>query len=272
MIDVKGIASEQKATVRAVTDRYPAGSIRLAVIQVGDDPASSVYIRGKLKDCEETGIVGEHFHFSADVAPQEIIDLIEKKNAEETCKGILVQLPLPEHFSKETQEQILRTICVEKDVDGFRGESCHSPCTPRGILCILRAVAKKRGWASLEGKVACVVGRSRIVGKPMAKLLIESGCTVISCNSHTVDLDRWLSQADIIVSAVGKADFLSPQRKVDYAGKVIIDVGMNRDVEGKLCGDCSRALYDIVEDITPVPGGVGLTTRSSLLENVVDGL
>lgn len=272
MIDVKGMANEQKAAVRAVTDRYPKGSIRLAVIQVGDDPASSVYIRGKLKDCLETGIEGEHFHFPADADAREILDLIEKKNAEEACKGILVQLPLPKQFSKETQQKILGAISVEKDVDGFRGESRHLPCTPRGILYILDAVAQKRGWASLEGKVACVIGRSQIVGKPMANLLIERGCTVISCNSHTADLDRWLSQSDIIVSAVGRADFLTLDRKVDYAGKIIIDVGINRDAEGKLCGDCSRALYDVVEDITPVPGGVGLMTRSSLMENVVDGL
>ena len=270
MIRIAEIVQEKKARVRAVVERYPAGSIHLAILQVGDHPASTVYIRGKLRDCAEVGIVGEHYHYPADAAPEELLARIDALNRDPLCRGIIVQLPLP--FSKADEQRVLDAIVPEKDVDGFRRDSAHVSCTPRGILSVLRHVADVRGWDGLAGKVVCVVGRSRIVGKPTAALLIDEGCTVVSCNSHTVDLDRWLAQADIIVCAVGQADFLHPGRAVDYRDKVILDVGINRDADGHLCGDCSRALYDTVEWITPVPGGIGLMTRVSLLENVVDGL
>lgn len=270
MIDVKALVQEKKDAVRAAVERRGGARVKLSILQVGNDPASTVYVDGKLRDCKEVGIEGDVHRFPATANCDEILDCIRTLNADDACRGIILQLPLPERFSAEEEQKLLSAIDLAKDVDGFRGDSPFTPCTPRGILSILQMVAEKRGWDGLAGKTVCVIGRSRIVGKPTAELLIDRGCTVISCNSHTVDLDRFLAMADIIVCAVGKAGFLHPARKVDFSDKVIVDVGINRMPDGKICGDCDPALYKTVEWITPVPGGVGLMTRASLLANTLE--
>lgn len=271
MIDVKALVAQKKKEIKVTVEKYPENSIKLSIIQVGDNPASNAYVKGKLKDCAEVGIVGDLHKFDKDVNPIEVYDLVKKLNKDSECRGIIVQLPLPKQFTKEWQTIITDAIDMMKDVDGFKRGSIYTPCTPKGIMSILDNVYELLG-GSMQGITACVIGRSAIVGKPTVDLLIDRGCTVISCNSHTRDLDKWLDQASIIVCAVGKKGFLSMKNKVFWSGKIIIDVGINRDENGKLCGDCSRDLYEETKWITPVPNGVGLMTRVSLLENVVEYL
>lgn len=278
MINVKAIVAERKQKIKDFVSNYKT-PIKLAIIQVGDNPASNSYIKGKLKDCEEVGMEGILFKYDEDIPPIVILHLIKDLNIKYNYKGIIVQLPLPPQFTQQWQDRIFNAIAPEKDVDGFRADTMFTPCTPKGVVTILDKVLWDREGDSnnpnanlYNGKVACVIGRSEIVGKPMAKLLIEKGCTVISCNSHTKDLDRWLQQSDIIISAVGKPYFLSTDNFVNWEDKIIIDVGINHNAEGKLCGDCSGSLQDKTDYITPVPGGVGLSTRLSLLENIVQGI
>lgn len=272
MIDVKAIVAQKKEEIKLTVQKYPENSIKLSIIQVGDNPASNAYVKGKLKDCTEVGIVGDLHKFEENVDPLDIYNLVKKLNNDSNCRGIIVQLPLPKQFTKEWQILINDAIDMMKDVDGFKRGSIYTSCTPKGIMSILDNVCKQLEIDSLQGITTCVIGRSAIVGKPTVDLLIDRGCTVISCNSHTKDLDKWLDQASIIVCAVGKKDFLSLKNKVHWADKIVIDVGINRDEDGKLCGDCSRDLYDEIDLITPVPSGVGLMTRVSLLENVVEFL
>lgn len=269
MIDVKKIVADKKEAIKKIVNNYPPDTIKLSIIQVGDNPASNSYIKGKLKDCAEVGIVGDLHKLREDVHPSEVLDLIRELNKDESCKGIIVQLPLPEQFTEEWKKAIFNSISINKDVDGFRVESPFTPCTPKGVLTIIDNVLEELEVDTLNGAVACIIGRSEIVGKPMVNLLIDRGCTVINCNSHTKDLDNWLREASIIVTAVGKPNFLSLDNNVQWKSKIVIDVGINRDEKGKLCGDCSPELYEYVKFITPVPNGVGLTTRLSLLENTV---
>ena len=269
MIDVKAIVARKKEEIKATVQKYPENSIKLSIIQVGDNPASNAYVKGKLKDCAEVGIVGELHKFEEDVAPVDIYKLVKKLNTDTNCRGIIVQLPLPKQFTKEWQIDINDAIDMMKDVDGFKRGSVFTPCTPKGIMSILDDVCEQLEVDTLAGNTACVIGRSAIVGKPTVDLLIDRGCTVISCNSHTKNLDKWLDQSSIIICAVGKKDFLSLKNNVHWENKVVIDVGINRDENGEICGDCSRELYNIIDTITPVPNGVGLMTRVSLLENVV---
>lgn len=269
MIDVKKIVADKKEAIKKIVNNYPPDSIKLSIIQVGDNPASNSYIKGKLKDCAEVGIVGDLHKLPEDIHPNEVLDLIRELNKDESCKGIIVQLPLPVQFTEEWKKVIFNTIALNKDVDGFRVESPFIPCTPKGVLTIIDEVMEQLKVDTLNGIVACVIGRSEIVGKPLVNLLIDRGCTVINCNSHTKDLDKWLRESSIIITAVGKPDFLSLDNAVAWKHKIVIDVGINRNKEGKLCGDCSPELYSYMEFITPVPNGVGLTTRLSLLENTV---
>ena len=269
MIDVKALVAKKKEQIKATVQKYPENSIKLSIIQVGDNPASNAYVKGKLKDCAEVGIIGELHKFDEDVAPVDIYNLVKKLNKDSNCRGIIVQLPLPKQFTKEWQAVITDAIDMMKDVDGFKRGSIYTPCTPKGIMSILDSVF---GTDKLNGVTACVIGRSAIVGKPTVDLLIDKGCTVISCNSHTKDLDKWLRESSIIITAVGKPNFLSLDNTVSWRNKIVIDVGINRDEDGKLCGDCSKELYEIIDQITPVPSGVGLMTRVSLLENVVEYL
>jgi methylenetetrahydrofolate dehydrogenase (NADP+)/methenyltetrahydrofolate cyclohydrolase len=242
----------------------------LAVILVGDDPASQVYVRNKVKDCEESGIRSTLERYPADMSEQALLARIEALNADPGVHGILVQLPLPAHMDAH---RVIETISPDKDVDGFHvasagallvGQPGFKPCTPYGCMKMLESI----GYA-LRGKHAVVIGRSNIVGKPMALMLLQAGATVTICHSGTADLAHHTRQADVVVAAVGRAKLL----KADMVkpGAVVIDVGMNRDEQGKLCGDVDYAAVSQVAGwITPVPGGVGPMTRAMLLVNTLE--
>ncbi len=242
----------------------------LAVVLVGENPASKVYVAGKEKDCAECGILSRVLRMPETTTQEELLDTVKVLNEDESVHGILVQLPLPEHLSAQP---VIETIAPEKDVDGFTpintglvslGDArAFYPCTPSGCMKMLYSVCP-----DLTGKRAVVLGRSNIVGKPMASLLLAADCTVTMCHSKTKDLAQICRNADILVAAIGKAKFVTKE----FVGKdaIVIDVGMNRDENGKLCGDVD---FDSVEPavyaITPVPGGVGLMTRAVLMENTV---
>lgn len=235
----------------------------LCVIQIGDDPASNSYIKGKKKDCEEVGIECEHIKVSEYACNYSLISQIDKLNYSSNVDGIIIQLPIPEKFNIE---RLQSHISPEKDVDGFRRDSLFSSCTPKGIIDWI----EYNGY-SLEGKNVTVIGRSKIVGKPLVNILIDKGATVTCCNSKTKNLVSHTCRADVVISAVGKAKFLNSN--MFGHPDLIIDVGINRDENGKLCGDVdyeevSAALPNTY--VTPVPGGVGLLTRVALLENTLE--
>lgn len=263
MISCKEYAQVMKETLRErieAMDKKPA----LSIIQVGDDQASNAYIRGKIKDCEEVGIRYIVQKLSEDVSEENLLYNIELASC--VADGIIVQLPLPRHINVT---HVKNAIPKEKDVDGFRRDSLFECCTPKGIIDWLDF-----NEYELCGKNAVVLGRSKIVGKPLVNMLIDRGTTVTCCNSHT-DLfleSELLNKADIVISAIGKAKFLNWM----YFGTdcdVVIDVGINRDENGKLCGDVDRDSIEKLKDgiyVTPVPGGVGLLTRVTLLKNIVE--
>jgi len=241
----------------------------LAVVIVGDDPASRVYVNGKKRDCEEIGIITEEYALPADTAETEVLALVEKLNSRADMSGILVQLPLPKHIN---EEKIINAINPEKDVDAFHptnvgkimiGNHDFLPCTPAGVMAMLEYYD-----IPIEGKECVVIGRSNIVGKPQAMLLLHKNGTVTICHSRTKDLAIVTKRADIVVVAIGRAEFLTADMIKD--GAVVIDVGMNKNADGKLVGDVK---FDEVSAkasaITPVPGGVGLMTRAILMENTV---
>lgn len=246
--------------------RFP----HLVVILIGSNQASQAYVRGKGRDCEEVGIQNTTLRYD-DISEQELLEKIEALNADTAVDGILVQLPLPEHIN---EKRVLETISPLKDVDGFHpqnvgkmyiGEKTFLPCTPKGIIRILEEL----GFDDLTGKKAAVFGRSNIVGKPIAKLLLDKNATVTICHSKTKNIIEEARQADIIVSAMGQAKLV--KKEWIKEGAVVIDVGMNRDDQGKLCGDVDlQDVIDRVSHITPVPGGVGLITRAMLLENTIE--
>ncbi len=241
----------------------------LAVILVGDDPASRVYVNNKKKACEFCGIRSLEFVMPAETTQDELIELIEKLNNDKTVNGILCQLPLPKHIDEKT---ILNLIKPEKDVDAFHPENVGHimigdfnflPCTPAGIMEMLRYEG-----ISLDGKSCVVIGRSNIVGKPMAMLLLKENATVTICHSRTKNLREVVAQADVIVAAVGRPNFVTADMVKD--GAVIIDVGINRMDDGKLCGDVDfEACKEKASYITPVPGGVGPMTIATLMQNTV---
>jgi methylenetetrahydrofolate dehydrogenase (NADP+)/methenyltetrahydrofolate cyclohydrolase len=242
----------------------------LAVILVGDNPASQVYVRNKVKACEQTGIHSLLEKHDASLSESDLLARVHALNQDNSIHGILVQLPLPSHIDAQ---KVIEAIAPEKDVDGFHVASAGAlmtglpgfwPCTPHGCMKMLEHI----GY-SLRGKHAVVIGRSNIVGKPMALMLLQQNATVTVCHSATVDLKAHTLQADVIVAAVGKrhvltADMVKP-------GAVVIDVGMNRDDEGKLCGDVDFAgVSQVASHITPVPGGVGPMTITMLLVNTLE--
>jgi len=240
----------------------------LAVVLVGDDPASQTYVNGKIKACEETGIYSKSFRLESTVTQQEVVDLVEELNQDPNIHGILVQLPLPKHMNEEA---IIDTISPEKDVDGFHpisvgnlciGKDTFLPCTPHGVIELIKSTG-----ISMEGKHAVVVGRSNIVGKPVSLLLLHENATVTMCHSRTKNLEEQTRQADILVVAVGIAHLIKKEHVKE--GAIVIDVGMNR-LDGKLTGD---VLFDEVKEvashITPVPGGVGPMTITMLMQNTV---
>jgi methylenetetrahydrofolate dehydrogenase (NADP+)/methenyltetrahydrofolate cyclohydrolase len=242
----------------------------LGVILVGDNPASKVYVRGKEKDCQEVQFYSEKMELSKDIDEVELMEKVQEFNADKKIHGFIVQLPLPNHINEKL---VIDTILPEKDADGFHpinlgnmliGENMILPATPKGIMRLLDEYN-----IELEGKHAVVIGRSNIVGKPISLLLQQRNCTVTMCHSRTSPLEDYTKQADIIVAAAGKAKFITADMVKEDC--VVVDVGMNRDENGKLCGDVDfESVSKKASYITPVPGGVGLLTRTALLENTLD--
>lgn len=270
ILDGKALAAEMKADI-ARQAKALSSRPGLAVILVGDDPASRVYVTSKRKDCEECGFYSEEFMLPADAGQKRLLELVDVLNERPEVDGILCQLPLPRGYDYDEQEVLLR-ISPAKDVDAFHPENVGKivigsydflPCTPAGVMELLDAYG-----VDPAGKHCVVVGRSNIVGKPQALLLLHKHATVTICHSRTPDLGQVTRQADILVSAVGKtglvtADMVKP-------GAVVIDVAMNRNELGKLCGDVDfDAVSPLASYITPVPGGVGPMTRAVLMKNTL---
>ena len=255
---------EETAALKEKTGKAPG----IAVILAGDDAASSVYVNSKEKAAIECGFYSVVERISADVTTMDVLKLVEKYNNDEKIHGILVQLPLPSACDEKT---ILRAIRAEKDVDGFHpynvgllniGEDCLMPCTPFGVMNMMADYG-----IEIAGKNAVVVGRSNIVGKPIAAMLLKANATVTVCHSKTKDLSGVCAKADILVAAIGKAKFIKKEFVKD--GAVVIDVGINR-VDGKLCGDVDfEDVKDKCSYITPVPGGVGPMTITTLMQNTL---
>ena len=272
IIDGKRISAEIRAELAQKTEAFKAQYNTvpgLAVIIVGEDPASRVYVRNKHKACAEVGFYSEVHELPADATEQQVIELIDRLNESADVHGILVQLPLPRHLD---EQKILLRIKPEKDVDAFHpynvgkimiGDYNVLPCTPAGVMQLLA-----RSGVSAAGKHCVVIGRSNIVGKPMAMLLLHDNGTVTVCHSRTPDLRAQTLQADILVSAVGRAGFVTAN--MVKPGAVVIDVGINRNEEGKLCGDMDFGpVSEVASMITPVPGGVGPMTITMLLQNTL---
>ena len=263
----RDIRSDLKVRVAAMVERGIVPG--LAVIVVGSDPISAVYVRNKIRACAEVGIRSFRYDFSADVSPQAVLDLIAQLNERDDVNGILVQLPLPPQFAIS---EILRTISADKDVDGFHlynvgglvvGDTVFPPCTPYGVLKLL-----EHEHVALEGQNVVVVGASNIVGKPMALMLMQHDATVCICHAKTRDLAQFTIVADILVVAAGKPKLIVPQ--MVKTGAVVIDVGINRLSNGKLVGDVDfPGVAEKASLITPVPGGVGPMTVTMLLSNTV---
>lgn len=271
IIDGKAIAQEVRMEWKVRADRLIARGITpgMAVIIVGNDPASKVYVANKVKACKELGLYSIHVELPADTTEAELLAEVETLNHDPRIHGILVQLPLPKHLDAH---KVIEAINPDKDVDGFHeknvgalvtGETPFPSCTPYGVMVML----EKTG-VQIEGKHAVVVGRSNIVGKPMALLLLHKNATVTICTSKTVDLAKHTKDADILVAAVGKPNFIT--KDMVKPGAVVIDVGINRNSEGKLVGDVDFAnVKEVAGYITPVPGGVGPMTITMLIANTV---
>lgn len=267
-IDGKALAAKVKARVREEAAKLPRKP-GLAVILVGENPASKVYVAGKEKDCTECDIVSFPYKLSEETTQEDLLRLISELNNREEVDGILVQLPLPKHLD---EREVINAIAPDKDVDCFHpvnvgkmsiGEPAFLPCTPAGCMEML-----KEYEIDVRGKRCVVLGRSNIVGKPMAMLLTAVDGTVTTCHSRTVDIPAICAEADILVSAIGKTKFVTADMVKD--GAVVIDVAMNRDENGKLCGDVDfAAVAPKCSYITPVPGGVGPMTRAMLMENIL---
>ena len=269
IIDGKQISLDIKNELKEKVAKYKEQGIEitLAVVKVGNDPASAVYVRNKEKACEYVGINSKTLALPEETTEEELLNVVKKLNEDKNVNGILVQLPLPKHID---ESKVLLTIDSTKDVDGFHpvnvgkmviGEDTFLPCTPAGIIEMI-----KRTDIDIEGKECVVIGRSNIVGKPMAMLMLKENATVTIAHSRTKDLKEVTKRADIIVAAIGKAKFVT----ADYVkeGAVVIDVGMDRDENGKLCGDVDfESVSKVASAITPVPGGVGPMTVTMLLVN-----
>ncbi|MFG6468966.1 bifunctional methylenetetrahydrofolate dehydrogenase/methenyltetrahydrofolate cyclohydrolase FolD [Roseateles sp. BYS87W] len=273
LIDGLALAKQTRADVAARAAALTAQGKRpgLAVVLVGDNPASQVYVRNKVKACEEAGIHSVLEKYDATMTEAELLARVDALNNDPTIHGILVQLPLPKHID---DHKVIEAIAPTKDVDGFAvesagalmvGEQGFKACTPYGCMKMLESI----GMGNLKGKHAVVIGRSNIVGKPMAMMLLAANATVTVCHSGTADLAAMTRQADVIVAAVGKRNVLTAD--MVKPGAVVIDVGMNRNDEGKLCGDVDfDGVKDVAGWITPVPGGVGPMTIAMLLVNTLE--
>jgi methylenetetrahydrofolate dehydrogenase (NADP+) / methenyltetrahydrofolate cyclohydrolase len=271
LIDGNALAKQIRAEVQGRTQALKARGVQpaLAIILVGDDPASQVYTRHKVNDSTETGLAATLERYPASMTEADLLTRIRQLNEDPAVHGILVQLPLPRHMDSQ---KVIETISPAKDVDGFHvasagalmvGQPGFWPCTPHGCLKMLDSI----GY-DLKGKHAVVIGRSNIVGKPMAMMLLGRDATVTICHSRTQDLKALTLQADVLVAAVGKRNVLTAD--MVKPGAVVIDVGMNRNDEGKLCGDVDfEGVRQVAGWITPVPGGVGPMTRAMLLVNTL---
>ena len=271
IIDGKSLAAEIKAQVKKQVDGLQVQGIRpcLAVVMAGDNQASASYVRGKQRDCDECGIENRLIRLPEDVSEAELLRVMETLAADKDVHGILAQLPLPHQID---DRKVIAAIPPEKDVDGFTpenagrlliGEDCCLPCTPAGVIAMLKSTG-----VPLAGKNAVVLGRSNIVGKPAALLLMRENCTVTVCHSKTQNLKHICAQADVLVAAIGRAKFVTAD--MVKPGAVVIDVGINRDENGRLCGDVDfAAASEKAGWISPVPGGAGLMTRAMLLVNTI---
>ena len=271
ILDGKALSAQCKETIRKEVEELAAKGCRpgMAVVLVGENPASKVYVRNKEKDCQECGIYSAMYHLPEETTEKELLELLDTLNHDASIHGILVQLPLPKQINSQ---RVIEAIDPQKDVDAFhptnvgyltQGMPRFAPCTPAGIVKLMEAYK-----IDPAGKHCVVIGRSNIVGKPMALLLLQKNGTVTICHSSTKDLKAQTLQADILISAVGKTGFVTEDMVKD--GAVVIDVAMNRNAEGKLCGDVDyTAVSQKASAITPVPGGVGPMTRVMLLENTL---
>ena len=272
LIDGKRISTEIREEIKAETEQFKQEygyAPGLAVVIVGEDPASQVYVRNKARACEEVGFYSEVYRLPENTEQTELNELVDKLNADAKIHGILVQLPLPKHLD---ENEVLLRISPDKDVDAFHpynvgkimiGDYRFLPCTPAGVMALL-----ERSGVEITGKKCVVIGRSNIVGKPMAMLLLHANGTVTICHSRTKDLAAACREADILVVAIGRADFVGADMVKE--GAVVIDVGMNRRADGKLTGDVDFAAVEpVASAITPVPGGVGPMTITMLLKNTL---
>ena len=270
IIDGKAISMAIKEECRDKVEKEKLDRC-LAVVLVGDDPASAVYVGNKKKACEFCGVKSVSHELPASTSEEELLKLVDKLNKDETIDGILVQLPLPSHID---EDKVIKAISPDKDVDGFHpenvgrlsiGQPGYLSCTPAGIIQLL-----KRSNVEMDGKNCVVIGRSNIVGKPMALLMLRENATVTVCHSHTKDLKEVCKRADILIVAIGKPKMIDASYVKD--GAVVIDVGIHRMDNGKLCGDVDfESVEPVASKITPVPGGVGPMTIAMLMKNVVDG-
>ncbi len=277
IIDGKATARDIKEQLKVRVEQRLKQGLRipgLAVIKVGNDPASEVYVRNKRNSCEKVGIKSTAHDLPEETSQETLLSLIDELNEDTTIDGILLQLPIPDHIDSET---IIERIHPDKDVDGFHPYNVGRlalrmpvirPCTPRGIMTLLEQTIKKMG-TNIKGLTVCIVGASNIVGRPMGLELLLAGCTVTTCHRFTKNLEAHVSAADILVVAVGKPGIVNSEWVKQ--GSIVIDVGINRLADGKLVGDID---FDIASEkaayITPVPGGVGPMTVATLLQNTVD--
>lgn len=271
LLDGKDLAARMKKDMlKEVEELTKAGIFPgLAVVIVGNDPASRIYVNSKKRDCEEVGIKSFEYSLPEQTSEEELLGLIDALNQDPAVDGILVQLPLPKHLD---EAKVIRRINSEKDVDAFHpynvgelmiGRPVFAPCTPAGVMELI-----KDAGLDVAGKNCVVVGRSNIVGKPMAMLMLQDNATVTICHSKTKDLKAVCKEADILIAAIGRANYIT----ADYVkeGAIVIDVGMNRNSEGKVTGDVDfPAICEKASAITPVPGGVGPMTRAMLLKNTI---
>lgn len=271
MISCKEYVEIKKEELKKKINTYEKAPT-LCVLQIGNDAASNTYVKGKQKDCNECGIVFHHevYRNYEGYSQEDMVKIVDILNECKSIDGIIIQLPIPDKYDVE---ELQKHISPEKDVDGFRKDSCFAPCTPKGIIDWL-----DYNNYNFEGKDAVVVGRSKIVGKPLVNMLIDKGATVTCCNSKTKNLKNKTMMADLVISAIGKPKFFDDL--YFSSGTVVVDVGINRDENGRLCGDVDKEQIDNThflggikgEDliyVTPVPGSVGLLTRLALIENTV---
>lgn len=271
IIDGKKVSANLRTSLKQKVQMLKSRGILpgLAVILVGEDPASQTYVKNKAKACDELGVLSRQYNLAENTTQQELCSLIEKLNSDNEIHGILVQLPLPSHIDENL---VISTISPAKDVDAFTRENVGSimigdykmlPCTPAGVMELIKSTG-----VDISGKNCVVIGRSNIVGKPMAMLMLHANATVTICHSRTADLKSHCLNADILISAVGIANFVTAD--MIKPGAVVIDVGMNRNDKGKLCGDVDfEQAKKIAGYITPVPGGVGPMTITMLMANTI---